>query len=132
MEKRRKHYGGVRGFSGRYLLPFISYVDWPMMQVMHTKSRATRHTINSLRAGHKTAHKVMTTGTRIAFKPKKRLVLSEPCSHVISLDLGPDFSEADVCRRALHIFEYRAESMLYFNCRHSCPTMDATLKQSPS
>jgi len=41
-----------------------------MKQVIHPKSRATRHTINSLRTGHKTAHKVMTTGTRLAFKPK--------------------------------------------------------------
>jgi hypothetical protein len=65
-------------FSGRYLLPLISSVDWPMMQVMHTKSRATRHTINSLRAGHKTAHKVMTTGTRITFKPKNVWSLANP------------------------------------------------------
>jgi hypothetical protein len=56
--------------SGRYLLPLVSSVDWPMMQVVHTKSRATRHTINSLWAGHKTTHKIMTTGTRMTFKPK--------------------------------------------------------------
>ncbi|KAJ8581794.1 hypothetical protein M405DRAFT_601251 [Rhizopogon salebrosus TDB-379] len=104
-----------------------------MTQVMHTRSRATRRTINSFRAGHKTAHKMMTTGTRMAFKPKSVWSLpSKPSPHVIFLGLGPDFSEADVCRRTLYIFAYRAGSVLYSSCRHTCPIMDATLKRSPS
>ncbi|KAJ8584551.1 hypothetical protein M405DRAFT_451321 [Rhizopogon salebrosus TDB-379] len=115
-------------FSGRYLLPLISSVDWPMMQVMLTKSRATRQSQGRLQdcaQGDDDRH-------QNCLQTKKRLVLGEPSSHVIFLGLRPDFSEADVCQRALYIFEYRAESTLYFNCRHTCPTMDATLKQSPS
>ncbi|KAJ8585118.1 hypothetical protein M405DRAFT_853780 [Rhizopogon salebrosus TDB-379] len=63
---------------------------------MPTKSRATRHTINSLRAGHKTAHKIMTTGTRKAFKPKTFGLQRKLSPHAIFLGLGPGFSEAQV------------------------------------
>ena len=46
-----------------------------------------------------------------AFHSKKRLVPSEPSSHVIFLGLDPDFSEADVCRYTLHVLQYKAESI---------------------
>lgn len=45
------------------------------------------------------------------FHTKKRLVPSEPSSHVIFLGLDPDFSEADVCRYTLHVLRYKAESI---------------------
>lgn len=45
------------------------------------------------------------------FHSKKRLVPSEPSSHVIFLGLDPDFSEADVCRYTLHVLRYKAESI---------------------
>jgi hypothetical protein len=153
-------------FSGRYLLPLISSVDWPMMQVMSeyfgrmmksfafacdifcayivvptireplhvckgfpaytipfsppslsefqqvmlTKSRATRQSQGRLQdcaQGDDDRH-------QDCLQTKKSLVLGEPSSHVSFLGLRPDFSEADVCRCALYIFEYRAESTLYF------------------
>jgi RNA-binding protein 5/10 len=43
------------------------------------------------------------------FQSKKRLVPSEASSHVIFLGLDPDFSEADVCRYTLHVFQYETK-----------------------
>jgi hypothetical protein len=66
-------------FSGNYLLPLSPHLlTRAMTQVIHTKSRAMRHTINSLGAGHKTTHQIMTTSTRRAFKPKSVWSLVNP------------------------------------------------------
>lgn len=132
--KRRKFNNGVRDLSAQHFLTLIR-VD---------QGYDTSHSYEE--PGYETSYNQQPQGRtqdyaqdyshddrqQKGFQGKKRLVPSEPSPHVIFLGLDPDFSEADVCRRALHIFEYRAESMLYFSCRHTYRTMDATLKRSPS
>jgi hypothetical protein len=120
-------------FSGNHLLPPLTSSVNQGYDASHTYEESGYETYNQQSQGKPQDHaQDYDDRHQKGFQTKKRLVPSEPSPHVIFLGLDPDFSEADVCRRTLYIFEYRAESMLYFSCRHIYPTMDATLKQSPS
>jgi hypothetical protein len=119
-------------FSGHYLL-LISSVDWGYDSI-HAYEESGYERYNQQSQGRPQdcaqddAHRHQLNG----FQTKKRLVLSEHSPHVIFQGLGLDFSEADVYRCTLYIFAYRAGSVLDSSCRRTCPTIDATLKQSPS
>lgn len=109
--KRRKYNNGVCpyvrfAFSSSHLLQGYdahSY-DESAYESGYGQSNASRHTDSAPDYGNDDRHGK-------GFHTKKRLVPSEPSSHVIFLGLDPDFSEADVCRYTLHVLRYKAESI---------------------
>ena len=67
-----KHNSGVRGFSGYYLLPLISYIN-QLYEASHTSEESGYETYDQQYQGRPqdwVRHKIMMIGSRTASRPK--------------------------------------------------------------